>query len=201
MSPGAPGQGDECVFCQLMENPQQLKLVEETENFYAWLEYPEPRAKGQTNIVPKEHKESVMELSPEEYHEAMGLVREIMEKAVKGLGADGVSVIMNIKEAAGQMLPHVYIQVFPRYEEDERAGTPAGALFQHVEELQGNDEKFKEIQDQMSSVDIDFGVETKEPHPESQNHKEVEEKEEAKGKEEDSREKRKKRRDRSIEWV
>lgn len=164
-----PGQGDQCIYCQLIENPQQLNLVGETEHFYAWLEV-QPRAKGHTQIVPKEHIESVMDLSPEQYHEAMTLVREVMEKAVEGLGADGVSVTMNVEESAGQMMPHVYISVFPRFEEDERAGTPTGAIFQHVEELQQNEDKLTEIKDDMQSVSVDFGVETIEPHPESQRH-------------------------------
>lgn len=171
--PQQPGQGDQCIYCQLIENPEQLVLVGETENFYAWLEV-QPRAKGHTQVVPKEHIESVMELSPSEYQEAMKLVREVMEKAVEGLGADGVSVTMNVKEAGGQMMPHLYISVFPRFEEDENAGTPTGAIFQHREDLQ-DQEKLKEFQNEMESVDVDFGVETKEMAPEGQKFKETQE--------------------------
>lgn len=144
--------------------------VGETENFYAWLEV-QPRAKGHANVVPKDHRESILEFSPDEYREAMTLVRETIQKAIDGLGADGVSVTMNIKETGGQMLPHAYIQIFPRFEEDENAGTPTGAVFQHREELQDQD-KLKEIQGEMNSVTPDFEVETVEPHPESQRFKE-----------------------------
>ncbi len=165
-----PPQGDQCPFCQLIENPEQLITVGETENFYAWLEV-QPRAKGHANVVPKDHRESILEFSPDEYREAMTLVRETIQKAIDGLGADGVSVTMNIKETGGQMLPHAYIQIFPRFEEDENAGTPTGAVFQHREELQDQD-KLKEIQGEMNSVTPDFEVETVEPHPESQRFKE-----------------------------
>jgi histidine triad (HIT) family protein len=165
-----PGHGDQCIYCQLIDNPQQLNLVGETENFYAWLEV-QPRAKGHTQVVPKEHIESVMELGPSEYHEAMGLVREVMEKAIDGLGADGASVTMNVKEAGGQMMPHLYISVFPRFEEDENAGTPTGAIFQHREDLQ-DESKLEEIKESMSSVTVNFEQETIEPDPESQKFKE-----------------------------
>lgn len=154
-----------------MAQPEQLKIVGETENFYAWLEYPQPRAKGHANIVPKEHKESVLDFSPSEYREAMVLVRETMEKAMEGLDADGISVTMNVKEAGGQMLPHAYIQVFPRYKDAESAGTPTGAIFPHNEELQ-SEEIFQEVQDGMDSVTADFEVEKVEPHPDSQKFKE-----------------------------
>jgi diadenosine tetraphosphate (Ap4A) HIT family hydrolase len=197
-----PGQGDKCPFCQLIENPQQLITVGETENFYAWLEV-QPRAKGNANVVPKEHKESilkghanvvpkehkesVLEFSPEEYQEAMKLVRETIEKAFEGLGADGVSIAMNIKEAAGQMLPHAYIQIFPRFQEDENSGTPIGAIFQHREDLQDED-KLKEIQGELNSVEPDFGVEAVEPHPEGQKFKEQPEEDKSSEEEEDSEE-------------
>jgi histidine triad (HIT) family protein len=169
----------------LIENPQQLITVGETENFYAWLEV-QPRAKGHANVVPKEHKESVLEFSPEEYQEAMTLVRETIEKAFEGLGADGVSIAMNIKEAAGQMLPHAYIQIFPRFQEDENSGTPIGAIFQPREDLQDEDE-LKEIQGELNSVEPDFGVEAVEPHPEGQKFKEQPE-EDKSSEEEDSEE-------------
>lgn len=179
-----PPQGDQCVYCQLIDNPQQLMTVAESENFYAWLEV-QPRAKGHTQIVPKEHKESVIDFSPQEYDEAMSLVREVVVKAKKGLGADGASVTMNIDEAGGQMLDHAYISVFPRFEEDENAGTPTGAIFQHREDLQ---DKLEGLKDQMASIDVNFG-QAKEPHPDSQKFKE--ETSETKEEEKEAREKEK----------
>lgn len=161
-----PQQGDQCIFCQLIANPDQLKLVGETENFYAWLDI-NPRAKGHSMVVPKEHVESVMEFSPSEYQEAMLLAREVIEKAKKGMDADGASMTVNIDEAGGQMMPHAYIQIFPRFEEDENAGTPTGAIFPHREELT---EELDDIKDLMGSVSIDFQEETIEAHPESKRH-------------------------------
>lgn len=162
-----PGQGDQCVFCQLIDNPDQLMLVGETENFYAWLEV-QPRAKGHTMVVPKDHKENVMEFSAKEWDEGMRLAREVVEKAEQGLGADGASITVNIKESGGQMMPHAYIQVFPRFQEDENAGTPTGAIFPHREELQ---EQLDDIRSTMESVSVDFGEEAVEPHPASQEFK------------------------------
>jgi histidine triad (HIT) family protein len=160
-------QGDQCPFCQLIANPSQLKVVGETDNFYAWLDI-NPRAKGYTMVVPKEHKDSIEDFSASEYQEAMKLTRKVVEKAKKGLGADGVSVTMNIDEAAGQMVPHAYIQVFPRFEDDENAGTPTGAIFQPNEEAKKNLDSIKE---KMAAVDSSFGETSKEPHPDSQKFK------------------------------
>jgi histidine triad (HIT) family protein len=196
-----PGQGDECIYCQLIDNQEQLMLVGETEHFYAWLEV-QPRAKGQTQVVPKEHIESVMELDPQQYQEAMKLVREVVEKAQEGLGAGGASVTMNIHEAGGQMMPHMYISVFPRFEEDENAGTPTGAIFQHREDLQ-EESKLNDIKSQMESVSVDFDVEKVEPHPESKRFKEEPEQETSDESSEDKEqeETEPKKRGESIDWV
>jgi len=161
-----PNQGGKCPFCQLIDNPDQLLTIGETDNFYAWLEI-NPRAKGHTMVVPKEHKESVMDFSPEEYQEAMNLTRRVIEKAEEGLGADGASVTINIEEAGGQMVPHAYIQVFPRFQDEENAGTPTGAIFPQREDLQ---QQLQNFQESMASVAVDFETETHEAHEESQRH-------------------------------
>lgn len=164
-------QGGQCPFCQLISNPEQLMTVGETENFYAWLEV-NPRARGHTMVVPKEHTENLLELSIDEWNEAFKLTREVIGKAKKGLDADGVSVAVNIEEAGGQMLPHAYIIVFPRFESDENAGTPTGAIFPQQEELQ---QQLESIQSDMSNAAVDLGEEKHEAHPESQNFKDKDE--------------------------
>lgn len=164
-------QGDQCIFCQLMQQPEQLNIIAETDNFYVWHEYPEPRAKGQANIVPKEHKESILDLSPAEYSEAMTLVREVMEKAKDGINAEGLTVVIPEGQMGGQMLDHMYIQVFPRFEEDENAGTPASAVFPQKEM---SEQDIKDTADTMASLEVNFQSETIEPHPDSQKFKEKE---------------------------
>ena len=166
-----PPQGDQCIFCQLINNPEQLITVGETDNFYAWLDI-NPRARGHTMIVPKEHTENVLEFSRGEWNEAFELAREVVEKAKGGLKADGASITVNIEEAGGQMLPHAYIQVFPRFQEDENAGTPTGAIFPQRDELQ---QELETIQEEMNSVSFNFSGETHEPHPESQRFKDQDE--------------------------
>ncbi len=179
----------QCPFCHFINNkPDDLWVVGETENFYAWLEYPEPRAKGQTNIVPKEHRESLLELTEEEWNEAMALLRKTVRRITEGLEADGVSVTMNIKEAGGQMVPHAYIQIFPRFKEDENAGTPTGAIFPKREELQDED-LFQEVQNLMNSADVGSGKPPKQRPRIAKEEEEKEETEDEELEEEDERNK------------
>lgn len=159
---------EKCPFCQLIANREQLLVIDETENFFAWLEI-NPRARGHTMVVPKEHVETLLDLEPEVYQEGMALAREVAVRAEEGLDAEGVSIAANIHEAGGQMVPHAYIQVFPRFSDEENAGAPLGAIFPQKEELQ---DELPQIQEAMKNAEP--GEETIEPHPESQRFREKE---------------------------
>lgn len=127
----------QCPFCQLVANPEETFTVHETEHFKAWLDI-NPRARGHTMIVPKDHHTSMEELG-EHVPEMFEMVRIVMEKAKNGLDADGVSVAINEGEAAGQNLDHFYVQVFPRFEDEENAGAPTGAVFQYRDDIDESD--------------------------------------------------------------
>lgn len=118
-------------------------------------------------VVPKEHTETLLDLESEEYSEGMELARQVALKAEEGLEAEGVSIAANMREAGGQMVPHAYIQVFPRFSSEENSGAPLGAIFPQKEELQ---EELPDIQEAMKNANP--GEETIEPHPESQRFRE-----------------------------
>lgn len=141
---------DKCPFCQLLENPKQTLNIYETENFKAFLDI-NPRARGHTMIVPKEHHENLEDIPPGAMGEIPEMIQAVINKAKKGLGADGASVVINSGDIAGQRIPHIYIQVFPRFEDDENAETPAGAIFQPLDLDQ---QELKEINKKMNQVDF-----------------------------------------------
>lgn len=138
----------QCVFCQLVNNQEQTLIVHETEDFRAWLDI-NPRARGHTMVVPKEHMESAEEVDGK-LGEMFEVARVAGEKAMNGLGADGYSIVVNNGEAAGQNLDHFYMIVFPRYADEDNAGTPTGAIFPPMEEMDQND--LKEIHGAMKDA-------------------------------------------------
>ena len=128
---------EECIFCQLLDHPDQTLIVHETDNVRAWLDI-NPRAKGHSMVVPKDHVTSAEDLG-EVIMEMFNVARIVGEKAMNGLGADGYSIVVNNGEAAGQMMDHFYMIVFPRYSDEESSGTPTGAIFQPKEDLDQED--------------------------------------------------------------
>ncbi|MDY6766218.1 MAG: HIT family protein [Candidatus Nanohaloarchaea archaeon] len=144
----AQPQGDQCPFCQLLSNPGQTFDVAESDQFKAWLDI-NPRAKGHTMVVPKEHVGGLEDVDGDEL---LTLVQAVAAKARKALGAAGVSVVINDGEAAGQRLDHFYVQVFPRFEGEENEGAPAGAVFQPLEDADESD--LEEWSSAMADADV-----------------------------------------------
>ncbi len=122
---------DQCPFCQLIRSGQVLQ-IHENETAVAFLDI-NPRARGHAIIAPKDHVQVLPELSAQQHADLMAAAATVAEKAGSTLDADGVSIVLNDGETAGQRIPHVYLQVFPRYRDEENAGVPAGAVFQPVE--------------------------------------------------------------------
>lgn len=149
-----PPQGDQCLFCQLLANPQETMTVHETDDVRAWLDV-HPRARGHTMVVPKEHQESAEALG-DTLNEMFNVARIAGEKAMNGLGADGYSVVMNNGEVAGQKQEHFYMIVFPRFAGEEREGTPTGAIFGPIEDMEESD--MQEIHGKMEDASFNsFG--------------------------------------------
>lgn len=123
---------DQCPFCQLLENPERTIRIHETDNFIAFIDI-NPGAKGQTIIASKDHYDGLEDIPKKLIGEAFEAAHAVSEKAINGLGADGISISLNSGEAAGQRIPHFFIKVFPRYESDEQSGVPVGAIFKPMD--------------------------------------------------------------------
>ena len=107
---------EDCVFCQIIEGEIPSHRVYEDENVYAFLDV-NPTAKGHTLVVPKKHVETIHEASGMEYMwEPLVKVADAVEQA---FDAEGVNIVQNNGEAAGQEVMHMHFHVTPRYTGDE----------------------------------------------------------------------------------
>ena len=69
-------------------------------------------------ILPKEHAEDLHELSDETAAEVLVLAKKIAAVMVKRLHCDGLNLVQNNGEAAGQTVKHFHVHVIPRYKGD-----------------------------------------------------------------------------------
>lgn len=108
---------DDCIFCKIANGEIPTNTVYEDEDFRAILDMG-PAAKGHTLLLPKEHADNLFELSDETAQKALVIAKKIGKKLVDKLGADGLNIVQNNGEIAGQTVMHFHIHIIPRYESD-----------------------------------------------------------------------------------
>ena len=108
---------DDCIFCKLANGIIPTNKVYEDENFTAILDLG-PATKGHTLILPKEHSDCLFDLPDETAEKLLPLARELGRKLKDSLHADGMNVIQNNGEVAGQSVMHYHLHLIPRYKND-----------------------------------------------------------------------------------
>jgi diadenosine tetraphosphate (Ap4A) HIT family hydrolase len=82
----------------------------------------DPVLVGSLMILPIEHRETVFDLTQEEWDEAQELLARAKELIDADVSPDGYSVGWNVGEAGGQTIPHVHLHVIPRHADEPLAG-------------------------------------------------------------------------------
>src|SRR5215213_1607674 len=108
-----------CLFCRIVSGELPASVVYEDDNSVAFLDH-RPLFHGHTLLVPREHVETLGELSSKvvaPYFEAAQLLSRAVES---GMEAEGTFVAMNNR--VSQSVPHLHVHVVPRRKKDGLKG-------------------------------------------------------------------------------
>ena len=105
---------DTCSFCQDIAGERECAFV--VENEHAVVEVDERQyERGAMLVIPRAHRESVLDIESVEIVAVYSLVRDIARAATSAFGALGMNVFQNNGSKAGQHEPHFHVHVVPRY--------------------------------------------------------------------------------------
>lgn len=108
---------ENCIFCKIANGEIPSATLYEDEEFRVILDL-NPASKGHALILPKKHASDLFDLSDEMAGRAIVLAKKIASVLKEGLHADGINVVQNNGEAAGQTVFHYHMHLIPRYEGD-----------------------------------------------------------------------------------
>ena len=108
---------ENCIFCKIANGGIPSATLYEDEDFRVILDLG-PATRGHALILPKEHYANVIALPEEVTAKAFILAKKMAAKMMEVLHCDGVNVVQNNGEAAGQTVFHFHIHLIPRYEND-----------------------------------------------------------------------------------
>lgn len=111
-----------CPFCKL-ESKRDI-VIENKKAFAIFDKF--PVSNGHLLIIPKFHCYSYFDLDIEMQNACWDLVNQGKQLLEKKYSPEGFNIGVNIKESAGQTVPHVHIHLIPRYAGD--VSNPKGGV-------------------------------------------------------------------------
>ena len=107
-----------CIFCKIIAGEIPSATVYEDEDFKAIMDI-SPAAKGHVIILSKLHCANLFELEDDIACKALVVARKLATAMRAELGCDGINLLQNNGEAAGQTVFHFHIHLIPRYHGDQ----------------------------------------------------------------------------------
>ena len=99
----------------------------EDENTLAFLDI-HPTSPGHTLVIPKSSQSTtIFDISSEDWSAMMATTHKLVPIIVQALSADGVNLIMNNGEHAGQIIFHPHMHIIPRFKGDNLHTWPSGS--------------------------------------------------------------------------
>ena len=108
---------EDCIFCKIIAGEIPSATVYEDDDVKAILDV-NPAARGHVIVLPKKHASDVFSIPDEDLSKAICVAKKIAIAVKEAYKCDGVNILQNNGEAAGQTVFHLHIHVIPRFEGD-----------------------------------------------------------------------------------
>ena len=106
-----------CLFCKIVAGSIPSAKVLETDHALAFLDI-NPVNRGHVLLVPKAHHSTLSELPDDLAAETARLIPRLVRAIRAATGADGLNLIVNNGQVAGQTVDHGHWHLIPRFVDD-----------------------------------------------------------------------------------
>ena len=108
---------DDCIFCKLANGEIPTNALYEDDIVKVIFDA-NPAAKGHVLILPKEHFDDIYGMDDETAAHVFKVALKISKAYRKALDFDGLNIVQNNGEAAGQTVFHFHMHIIPRIKGD-----------------------------------------------------------------------------------
>lgn len=108
---------NDCIFCKISKGEIPSTTIYEDQKFKVFLDV-FPASKGHTLIIPKKHVANIYELDEETAGDLFILATKVAKVLKENLDLEGMNVVQNNGEIAGQTVFHFHLHLIPRYKDD-----------------------------------------------------------------------------------
>jgi len=124
-----------CIFCKIVNGEISARKLYENDEFIAILDA-FPSSVGHSLVIPKAHVDDILEMDEALAGRAFALAAKIAKKMKPALNCDGINILQNNGEAAGQTVYHLHVHIIPRYADDNVA-IKWGTAADNEDEIEG----------------------------------------------------------------
>lgn len=108
----------DCVFCKIAESKIKVERIYENEIFFSIFDA-NPITKGHSLVISKKHFENIIDLPDTLGSELIDCIKKTSLILMKKFNCDGLNVIQNNFESAGQVVKHLHLHLIPRKKNDD----------------------------------------------------------------------------------
>ena len=109
---------DDCIFCKIARGEIPSATIYETNDFRVFLDVA-PANRGHALIVPKEHYDNIFRIDGETAGKLFSLATVVARAIKDETGCDGLNIVQNNGEIAGQTVFHFHMHLIPRFKDDK----------------------------------------------------------------------------------
>ncbi len=129
-----------CLLCHPELDPEQTILLSNEHCLFLQLTHAKDMQvtlAGAGIIVPRQHRETVFDLTSDEWNDTYALLHEAKRHIDKMYHPQGYNIGWNCGETGGQHLPHAHLHVLPRSADEVYAGIGIRHLFKSDSNARG----------------------------------------------------------------
>jgi len=108
----------DCLFCRIGRKEIGAEVIWEDGANIVFLDI-HPRAPGHAVVIPKAHRETILDVPDEELESLFLAVKKTTSMLSKTFKPDGFTIGINHGKASGQEMDHLHIHIIPRYFNDK----------------------------------------------------------------------------------
>jgi histidine triad (HIT) family protein len=112
-----PIADSECIFCKIVAGEIPCAKVFESDTVLAFLDIA-PVHPGHALVLPKDHHPTLMDIPPALGEDLFKALSAVGGAVMEATGADGLNLMQNNYEAAGQLVHHAHFHLIPRFADD-----------------------------------------------------------------------------------
>lgn len=103
---------ENCIFCQIIHKEAPASFIYEDAHVAAFLSN-RPVNEGHTLVVPKKHYANIYEIPEKEVTYLFEVVKRLAHAVSSATVAEGLRIVQNNGEAAGQVVFHLHVHIIP----------------------------------------------------------------------------------------